>query len=123
MKAVHMLKALGVVLCVAVASSAYAQASDAMADNSAANAAANKKVTKKVDRKLGLDVRKALSKTQGFDVSHVYVRARGGVVTLSGTVPDGSQIDQAGQVAKGVSGVTSVTNKITLRAPSGGGGN
>lgn len=120
MKAVDMLKALGVVLCVAVASSAYAQASDAMAETPA-NTAANKTVAKKVDRKLGLDVRKALSKTQGFDVSHVYVRARGGLVTLSGTVPDGSQIAQAGDVAKGVSGVTSVTNKITLRAPSGGG--
>lgn len=120
MKAVDMLKALGVVLCVAVASSAYAQSSDATPDSSA-NAAATKKVTKKVDRKLGLDVRKALSKAQGFDVSHVYVRARGGAVTLSGTVPDGSQIDQAAEVAKGVAGVTSVTNKITLRAPSGGG--
>ena len=67
-------------------------------------AKAQKSATKKTDRKLGLDVRKALSKAQGFDVSNVFVRARGGAVTLTGTVPDGSQIGQAEEVAKGVRG-------------------
>ena len=93
MKAVDMLKALGVVVCVAVASSAYAQSSDATATaDSAASAQAAKTTAKKTDRRLGLDVRKALSKAQGFDVSNVFVKARGGAVVLTGTVPDGAQI-------------------------------
>ncbi|MGF6777415.1 BON domain-containing protein [Paraburkholderia sp. GAS334] len=117
MKAMQMLKALGVVVCVSVASSAWAQSSDAMAPASAPSA----KAMKKTDRKLGLDVRRALSKAQGFDVSNVFVRARGGAVTLTGSVPDGAQIPQAEEVAKGVPGVTSVTNKITLGTQGGGG--
>ena len=119
MKVVDMLKALSVVVCVAVASSAYAQSSDAMA---ATDAAPSAKTTKKVNRKLGLDVRRALSKAQGIDVSNIFVRARGGAVVLTGTVPDGAQIPKAEEVAKGVSGVTSVSNKLTLGQPNGGGG-
>ncbi|QIE24881.1 BON domain-containing protein [Caballeronia sp. SBC2] len=118
MKVVDMLKALSVVVCVAVASSAYAQSSDAMATDAAPSA----KTTKKVNRKLGLDVRRALSKAQGIDVSNIFVRARGGAVVLTGTVPDGAQIPKAEEVAKGVAGVTSVSNKITLAQPNGGGG-
>jgi hyperosmotically inducible protein len=116
MKAVDMLKALGVVLCVAVASSAYAQSSDATATTDAAPSA---KTTKKVNRKLGLDVRKALSKANGIDVSNIFVRARGGAVTLTGSVPDGAQIPKAEEIAKGVAGVTSVSNKLSL-APQNG---
>ena len=119
MKVVDMLKALSVVVCVAVASSAYAQSSDAAATTDAAPSA---NPTKKVNRKLGLDVRRALSKAQGIDVSNIFVRARGGAVVLTGTVPDGAQIPKAEEVAKGVAGVTSVSNKLTLGQPNGGGG-
>ena len=123
MKAVDLLKALGVVVCVAVASSAYAQSSDAAATTaeSASPTKAQKSATKKTDRKLGYDVRRALSKTQGFDVSNVYVRSRAGAITLTGTVPEAGQIAQAEEVAKGVTGVKSVTNKITLGVQGGGG--
>jgi osmotically-inducible protein OsmY len=89
--------------------------------DSAATAKAEKNATKKTDRKLGNDVRKALSKAQGFDVSNVFVKARNGAVTLTGSVPDGSQISQAEEVAKGVAGVKSVSNKITLGTQGGGG--
>ncbi|WP_345814560.1 BON domain-containing protein [Paraburkholderia sp. PREW-6R] len=119
MKTVNLLKALGIALCVATASSAYAQSSDAMAS---APAAPSAKSMKQADRKLGLSVRKALSRAQGFDVSNVFVRARGGVVTLSGTVPDGAQIPQAEDVAKNVAGVKSVNNKLTIGTQGGGGG-
>jgi hyperosmotically inducible protein len=119
MKAVDMLKALGVVLCVAVASSAYAQSSDATATTDATTAKATAKSTKKTDRKLGLDVRRALGKAQGIDVSNIFVRARGGAVVLTGSVPDGDQIPKAEEVAKGVAGVKSVSNKLSL-APQNG---
>jgi hyperosmotically inducible protein len=122
MKAIDILKALGVAVAVAVASSAYAQSSDTMAASGAMAApSTNAKAVKKADRKLGLAVRKALAKAQGFDVSNVYVRARGGAVTLTGTVPDASQISQAEDVAKSVPGVKSVSNKITLGVQGGGG--
>jgi osmotically-inducible protein OsmY len=122
-KKVNLLKALGIALCVATASSAYAQASDAAppADTGAAPAA-NAKSTRQTDRKLGRDVRRALARAPGFNVSNVFVRARGGAVTLTGSVPQGSQIQQAADVAKGVPGVTSVTNRLTLGVQSGGGG-
>ncbi|NYH17051.1 osmotically-inducible protein OsmY [Paraburkholderia bryophila] len=121
-KTVNLLKALGIALCVATASSAYAQASDAMASGDMGMAAPSAKSVKKTDRTLGLQVRKALAKAQGFDVSNVFVRARGGAVTLTGSVPNGAQIPQAEEVAKGVAGVKSVNNKITIGTQGGGGG-
>jgi osmotically-inducible protein OsmY len=66
------------------------------------------------DKKLARDVRKALSKAPNFNVSNVFVKARGGVVTLSGSVSDGVRIRQASDVAMGVPGVTSVSNQLTM---------
>ncbi|CAH2908460.1 MAG: Predicted periplasmic or secreted lipoprotein [uncultured Paraburkholderia sp.] len=122
MKTVNLLKALGIALCLATVSSAYAQSSEATDSGMTSSTTSRTKTVKKADRKLGLDVRKALSKTQGFDVSNVYVRARGGAVTLTGTVPDAAQIPQAEDAAKNVAGVKSVSNKLTVATPNGGGG-
>jgi osmotically-inducible protein OsmY len=69
---------------------------------------------KKADRALARAVRRALSRAQGFNVSGVFVRARSGAVTLSGTVRTGDQIRQAEEVARSVQGVNSVSNKLTL---------
>lgn len=113
MKSVAILKTLGAALCLSVACSAsYAQDNSASAPAAAMAAPATS--AKKVDRKLGYSVRKALSKTQGVDVSNIAVRSHGGAVTLEGTVPDQGQIDKAGEVAKGVAGVKSVSNKLTV---------
>jgi osmotically-inducible protein OsmY len=65
-------------------------------------------------------VRRALAKAQGFDVSNVFVRARSGAITLTGSVPEGDQIQQAADVAKGVAGVKSVTNRVSLGVQGGG---
>lgn len=114
MKSVAILKTLGVALCLSVACSAsYAQDNSASAPAAAMAAPATS--AKKVDRKLGYTVRKALSKTQGVDVSKINVRSHNGAVTLTGTVPDQGQIDKAGEVAQGVAGVKSVSNKLTVR--------
>ena len=113
MKSVAILKTLGAALCLSVACSAsYAQDNSASAPAAAMAAPATS--AKKVDRKLGYSVRKALSKTQGVDVSNIAVRSHGGAVTLEGTVPDQGQIDKAGEVAQGVAGVKSVSNKLTV---------
>ena len=111
MKIRNVLPWLAVIGCVTLTSNVYAQDSDAAM--ASAPATQSKKATP-ADKKLGRDVRKALSKAPGFNVSNVFVKARGGAVILSGSVPDGSQIPQATEVAKGVQGVTSVTNKLTL---------
>ncbi|MFC0399734.1 BON domain-containing protein [Paraburkholderia rhizosphaerae] len=104
-----MIKALLLAAGMAVATS------PALAQNEAAPAAqAAPQSSKQADRALAKAVRRALSKTPGFDVSGVFVKARGGAVTLSGSVKDGSQITQAEEVARSVQGVTSVSNKLTL---------
>ncbi|HVE09903.1 MAG TPA: BON domain-containing protein [Paraburkholderia sp.] len=107
---VKMIQALLLAASVAVALPAFAQD----AAQSSQGAAASSKSTKQADRALAKAVRRALGKTPGFDVSGVFVKARGGAITLSGSVKDGSQIEQAGEVAKSVQGVTSVSNKLTL---------
>lgn len=112
MKARNVVKLLVVLGCVTLTSNVYAQASNAMPMASSPTASSGKATP--ADKHLVRDVRKALSKAPGFDVSNVYVKARGGVVTLSGSVPDGPQIEQATEVAKGVPGVTSVSNHLTL---------
>lgn len=119
MRAVDMVKALGIVACIAAASSAYAQSSDAAAANGATITAKTRSTsTKRTDRKLGLDVRRALGKANDVDTSNVFVRARAGAITLTGSVPEGHQILKAGDIAKGVAGVTSVSNRIAL-SPQG----
>lgn len=117
MKAIDILKVLSLVASIAAVSGAYAQASGMMENPGSMSAPSNAKAVKKADRKLAQEVRKAMGKVHGFDVSNVYVHARDGAVTLSGTVPAVSQISQAEQIAKTVPGVTSVRNKITLVVP------
>jgi hyperosmotically inducible periplasmic protein len=113
MKSVDFLKAVGGVVAMVIACHTYAQASDSTAAGTMSAApAAN---AKKENRALGRKVRSALAKTQGLDVSSINVRARGGAVTLTGTAPDNDQITKAGDVAKGVAGVTSVSNKINVQ--------
>jgi hyperosmotically inducible protein len=112
MKTRNVLNLLVAAGCVALTSNVYAQASNAM-PMAQSPAASSGKATP-ADKQLARDVRKALSKAPNFNVSNVYVKARGGVVTLSGSVPDGSQIGQAAEVAQAVPGVTSVSNYLTL---------
>ncbi|RKT26174.1 BON domain-containing protein [Paraburkholderia sp. RAU2J] len=109
MKSVGYLKTLGSVVAMVLACNVYAQSNDAPS-----SAAATVKAGKRANNELGRKVRGALTKTQGLDVSNISVRARSGAVTLSGTVPDQGQIDAAGEAAKGVEGVKSVSNKLTV---------
>jgi osmotically-inducible protein OsmY len=119
MKAMRTIRIMGVVASLVFASSAYAQSQSsapAAAMDSAASAKASQKTTRKADRKLGSDVRRALSKNKDITVANIFVRARSGAITLTGSVPDNAQIDRATEIAKTVPGVTSVTNKLSLQA-------
>ena len=117
MKAFQAIKMVGGALIVLASVSAYAQSSDAAAPAAptAASSAPSAKSVKAANRALGRKVRSALSKTKGLSVTNITVRARGGAVTLAGTVPEQEQIDIATQAAQGVAGVTSVKNALTIR--------
>ncbi|MBN3802396.1 BON domain-containing protein [Paraburkholderia sp. Ac-20336] len=62
-----------------------------------------------------LDVRRALRRVPDLDDSGIRIRARRGVVTLTGTVPESWQISRAGNAARSVRGVTGVSNRLTER--------
>jgi len=47
------------------------------------------------------------------------VIARSGKVRLVGTVPDEGEIDIASQRAQSVTGVTNVSNNLSIRVPGG----
>jgi hyperosmotically inducible protein len=112
MKACNVINLLIAAGCVALAGNVHAQAINVMPMASSPLASSGRATA--ADKKLAHDVRKALSKAPNFNVSDVFVKARGGVVTLSGSVSEGPQIEQAAEVAKGVPGVTSVGNYLTL---------
>ncbi|OLL27725.1 hypothetical protein BTH42_31435 [Burkholderia sp. SRS-W-2-2016] len=76
------------------------------------------------NRQLARDVRHAFraAKNQGLRASNVTVRVNNGVVTLTGSVPTAEQVELAGSVAKGVSGVQSVINRVAVRKEFSGRG-
>ncbi|RDJ99870.1 BON domain-containing protein [Paraburkholderia lacunae] len=116
MKAFPAIKMIGGALIVLASLNAYAQSSDAAAPAAAsAMSAKPSKADKAANRALGRKVRSTLSKTKGLSVANITVRARGGAVTLEGTVPEQPQVDLATQAAQGVAGVTSVKNALTIR--------
>nr|WP_245841282.1 BON domain-containing protein [Paraburkholderia ribeironis] len=67
------------------------------------------------DSAVSRDVRSALRRTPSLDATGIRVRARLGVVTLTGWVPEHRQIALAGNAARSVRGVRSVANQLTLR--------
>jgi osmotically-inducible protein OsmY len=58
-----------------------------------------------------------LYKQKGLDSTDIHAIARGGKITLVGMAHDQSQIDMAATLAGSVSGVTSVTNNLTVEEP------
>ncbi|RKP53451.1 BON domain-containing protein [Pararobbsia silviterrae] len=116
MKVTRFFVVAGTALVLSAASvGAYAQASDA---NAAAAPAASSKAA---NRALSKSVRRALTKNKQIDSTNIYIRARDGVIRLTGFVPENAQIQAATDTVQGVSGVTSVDNKLTVKQPSGGG--
>jgi osmotically-inducible protein OsmY len=67
------------------------------------------------DKTLGRQVRSALSNNGEYKFDQVNVDVYRGTCQLSGFVDTGKQKDKAGDIAKGVQGVTSVDNNITVR--------
>lgn len=113
MNAIRTLKLAGAALIVVASVNAWAQESASSA-TSAAMQGTSKSAVRKANRTLSKKVLQALSKG-GVDTTGINVLAKGGAVTLAGSVTDPSQIEKAGSIAKGVSGVTSMRNALTIR--------
>ena len=114
MNVLRTLKLAGAALMVFTSVTVWAQASGA-ADTASAPQTTSKKAVRKADRALSRKVQSALSKG-GVDTTGINVLVKpGGAVTLAGGVTDGSQIDKATSIAKGVPGVKSVKNALTIR--------
>jgi osmotically-inducible protein OsmY len=71
------------------------------------------------DSALVRDVRRALRRVPQLDDSQIHIRARFGVITLTGIVPESWQISRAGNAARSVHGVRAVTNRLTSRDQHG----
>ncbi|AET93464.1 MULTISPECIES: BON domain-containing protein [Caballeronia] len=104
-------------LIVLASMDASAQANPPMAASapSMASAASTPAGTRKDDRALRKRVYAAFANDKRIDAGDIGVNAKNGAVTLTGTAADAAQIDKAVALAKGVPGVTSVTNKLTVR--------
>jgi osmotically-inducible protein OsmY len=113
MKSIRTLKLAGAVLIVVASVNAWAQGSESAAASTTAQGT-SKSAVRKANRALSKKVAQALSKG-GVDTTGINVLAKGGAITLAGSVTDPTQIDKAGSIAKGVSGVTSVKNALTIR--------
>ncbi|MGU7784421.1 BON domain-containing protein [Burkholderia sp. PU8-34] len=87
---------------------------------SAAESAAAPVSARKANRALRRQVYAAIGKHKKISAGNISIVARGGAVTLNGTVTDASQINEVAEIAKGVPGVTSVTNKLSVQKPFGG---
>ncbi|MBP0588550.1 BON domain-containing protein [Paraburkholderia sp. LEh10] len=113
MNAIRTLRLAGAALIVVASVNAWAQGSESAAPSTTTQGT-SKSAVRKANRALSKKVVQALSKG-GVDTSGINVLAKGGAVTLAGSVTDGSEIEKAGSIAKGVSGVTSVKNALTIR--------
>ncbi len=101
-----------IAVCLTIASSSFSLR--AMAQDTATNAHMTRVAARKADHQLERSVRKALDGAR-IDTANVRVVARGNKVGLDGTVADASQIQRAGTVAAGVSGVSSVNNMLSVQ--------
>jgi hyperosmotically inducible protein len=105
------------IICLAAAALSMAANASAQTDSGTADSASqpSKKAVRAQNRQLATSVRHALTKTKGLSAAGVTVLARGGAVTLDGTVPTNDQIQLAADTASQVSGVTSVKNNLIVR--------
>lgn len=66
------------------------------------------------DSKISSDIQSKFSQDSGLATKQISVQSNNGVVTLSGTVDDGSQRDVASRDAASIPGVKEVVNNLTV---------
>jgi hyperosmotically inducible protein len=117
MKEIRAFKLMGGALITAISINVWSQTSDSAAASTPSSMApishTSAKTARKTNRALSRKVLLALSKG-GITTTDINVIANGGAVVLKGAVLDAGLIDKAGDLAKGVSGVTDVKNDLTV---------
>lgn len=121
MKSIQAFKLAVGVAIIAASMSAWSQSSEtASAPAMAAPGSAAPATGRKANRALRRQVYNAIVKQKDISAGNISVVAKDGAVTLNGTVTDASQVGRVAEIARGVPGVTSVTNKLTVQKPLGG---
>lgn len=116
-------KTLSLILCTLLAAASLsASAQSAASAPSATTATASSAATPATptNTKLRRAVYTAIAKHKEIHGGSIGVTAKNGVVTLNGSVTDAAQVEKVAEIAKGVPGVTSVTNKLIVQKPLGG---
>ena len=82
-----------------------------------ASAALGKAGDVAIDSATTVKIKSALLADAEIKSLRIDVDTKDGAVTLSGSVPSAANAEQAATVAKGVDGVRSVANRLTVKAP------
>ncbi|XUW93778.1 BON domain-containing protein (plasmid) [Burkholderia sp. M6-3] len=106
--------------CITIVVCAASHAQQPTSASAADAPSASVKADRKADRALASFVRTQLGRSLGLDVSAIAVRAKSGVVTLSGSVLTEDEKNEAETVARGVQGVSSVKNYLRVLHRKGG---
>ena len=127
MKTIKALELLVAAWFVAASTTAWSQTGDAASAPASAQGASVMAASgavapagRKADRALRRRIYAAIGKDKEISAGDISVIAKDGAVTLNGTVTEVAQIGKAETIARGVPGVTSVTNKLTVKKPFGG---
>jgi osmotically-inducible protein OsmY len=114
MKVINTLKVASGALILVASINAWPQASESATTSTPPAAEGSAKSARQANRALSKKVLHALSKG-GVSTSRINIIAKGGAVTLAGSVADANQISKAADIAKTVPGVTSVKNVLTFK--------
>jgi hyperosmotically inducible protein len=127
MKTIKTLELVVAVWFVAASTTAWSQTGGAASAPASAQGASEMTASgavapagRKADRALRRRVYAAIGRDKEISAGDISVIAKNGAVTLNGTVTEAAQIGKAEAIARSVSGVTSVTNKLTVKKPLGG---
>lgn len=112
MKTTQFLKAAGGIACVVFALNVNAQT-----NSTSSSGASDTSVGQKVDDSaVTTKVKAELLSAKNVKSTHIHVKTRRGVVSLTGTVPSAEDKTAAEEVVKEVSGVASVKNHLKIAA-------
>ncbi|MFM0204567.1 BON domain-containing protein [Paraburkholderia fungorum] len=110
MKTIQLLKTAGSIACVAFALNATAQ-------TSTAPSASSETIGQHVDDgTITTKAKASLLSAKNVKSTHIHVKTRNGVVWLTGSVPSSDDKAAAGEVVKGLDGVSSVKNHLKVIA-------
>lgn len=115
MKSAQILKAAVGIACVVFALNVNAQTnSDSASSSTTISQKADAAGVKIDDGALTTKVKAQLLGTGDVKSTHIHVKSRKGVVSLTGTVPTAADKTAAGEATEKVSGVTSVRNHLKI---------